>query len=53
MTDPPSRQRGRPTSTNPQMSESNKISFDRWGLTPKLTSRLTVGRSVTLAVILN
>jgi hypothetical protein len=50
--DPSSRQRGRPTSTKPQTSDSNKILVlgPRWGLTPGLTGRLTVGRSVSLAL---
>jgi hypothetical protein len=45
-----SRQRGRPTWTKPQLSECNKypVLGPRWGLTPCLTGRLTVGRNVTL-----
>jgi hypothetical protein len=41
---------GAPTSTEPQMSDSNKnlVLGPRWALTPKLTGRLTVGRNVTL-----
>jgi hypothetical protein len=39
-----SRQRGRPTCTKPQLSECNKylILGPRWGLTLRLTGRLTV-----------
>jgi hypothetical protein len=50
MTDPTSRQRGRPTWTKHKMSTSNKylVMSSRWGSTPRRTDRLTVGRNVTL-----
>jgi hypothetical protein len=52
MTDPSSRQRGLPTSTKPQLSDSNKnlVLGPRRGLTPRLTGRLTVGRNMTLTL---
>jgi hypothetical protein len=49
-TDPFSRQRGCPISTNPQLSDRNKnlvISPDG-GLIPRQTGRLTVGRNIRL-----
>jgi hypothetical protein len=53
-TDPTSRQRGRPTSTNPQLSKSIlREKGEKWSrvpdgcLTPRRTGRLTVGRNVT------
>jgi hypothetical protein len=53
MIDPSSRQSGRPTSTKPKLSDSNKnrVLSPRWGLTPRLTNRLTVGCNVTLILI--
>jgi hypothetical protein len=52
MTDPSTRQRGRPISTIPHLSDSNKYVYlvldPRWGVKPRLTGRLTVGRNVTL-----
>jgi hypothetical protein len=49
-TDPSSHQTGRPTSTNPKLSDSNKnlVLGPKWGLTPRQTGRLTVCRNVTL-----
>jgi hypothetical protein len=49
-TDPSSRQRGCPTKTRPQLSNSNKylVISPRWGSTPRLTDWLTVSRNVTL-----
>jgi hypothetical protein len=54
MTDPSSRQRGRPTSTKPQLSNNNKNLFlgPRWGLKPGLTGQLTIGRIVALTLTL-
>jgi hypothetical protein len=56
-TDPTSRQRGRPTSTNRQLSKNNEREKGRnWSLvpdgclTPRQTGRLTVGRSITLTL---
>jgi hypothetical protein len=51
-TDPSSRQRGRPTSTNRKLSDSNKtlVLGHIWGLTPRQTGRLAVGRKVTLTL---
>jgi hypothetical protein len=51
-TDPSSCQRGRPTKTRPQLSESNKylVMSPRWGSTPRLTDWLTVSRNVTLTL---
>jgi hypothetical protein len=48
-TDPSSRQKGRPTLTNPQMTET-KVDGS---LTPKQTSRLTIGRNITLSSTLS
>jgi hypothetical protein len=52
--DPTSRQRGRPTLTNPQLSKNNQREKEKnWlrvpdgCLTPRRTSRLTVGRNIT------
>jgi hypothetical protein len=46
-----SHQTGRPTSTNPQLSYSNKnlVLGPRWGLTPRQTGRLIVGCNITLS----
>jgi hypothetical protein len=51
-TDPSSRQRGRPTKTGPQLSESNKylVMNPRWGSTPRLTDLLIFSRNVTLTL---
>jgi hypothetical protein len=53
-TDTSSRQRGHPTSTNRQVSDDGKnlVLGPRWGLTPRQTGRLTVGRIVTLTLTL-
>jgi hypothetical protein len=50
MTDPSSRQRGRPTKTRPQLSNSNKllVMSPRWGSTPRLTDWLTDWPSVAM-----
>jgi hypothetical protein len=50
MTDPFSRQRGRPTSTKPQLSNNNKnlVLGPRRDLTPRPAGLLTVDRNVTL-----
>jgi hypothetical protein len=50
MTEPSSRQKEHPTSTKPQMSDSNidLVRGPRRGLIPRLTSQLTVRRNVTL-----
>jgi hypothetical protein len=50
MTDPSSRQRGHSIATKPCMSDSNKnlVLGPKWGLTPGLIGRLTVGRNVTV-----
>jgi hypothetical protein len=50
VSDPSSRQTGRPTSTKPELSKSNKnlVLGLWWGLRPRQTGRLTVGRNVTL-----
>jgi hypothetical protein len=52
MTDPSSRQKGRPTSTELQMPDSKKnlILDPSRGLTPRLTDRVTNGRNVTLTL---
>jgi hypothetical protein len=53
MTDPSSPKRGRPTSTNPQLFDSNtNVVLDpRDGrLTPRQTGRLTVGRNIILTL---
>jgi hypothetical protein len=54
MTNPSSRQRGRLASTKPQLSDSNKnlVLGSKWGLTPRLTGRLTVGHNVSLTLTL-
>jgi hypothetical protein len=56
-TKPISRQRGRPTSTNPQLSKNNQRGDEKnWSrvpdgcLTPGRTDRLTVGRNITLTL---
>jgi hypothetical protein len=51
-TDPSSGHRGRPTSTNPQLSDSNKnlVLGPKWDLTPRQTGRQTVGRNITLTL---
>jgi hypothetical protein len=56
-TDPTSRQRGRPTSTNPQLSKNTwREKGKNWSrvadgcLTPRKTSPLTVGHSITLTL---
>jgi ABC-type phosphonate transport system ATPase subunit len=48
--DPSSRQRERPTSTNPQLSDSNKnlVVSPRRVFIPRQTGRLTVGRNIRL-----
>jgi hypothetical protein len=48
-TDPPCRQRGRPTSTNPKLSDINKnlVLDPTWGITPREIVRLTVGCNIT------
>jgi hypothetical protein len=50
MTDPSSRQRGCPTFTTPQLSDSNKnlVLGSTEALDQDMTGRLTVGRNVTL-----
>jgi hypothetical protein len=50
MIDPSPHQSGRLTSTKPKPSDSNKnlVLGPRWGLTQRLTSRMTVGCNVTL-----
>jgi hypothetical protein len=57
-TDPTSRQRGRPTSTNPQLSRNNQREKGKnWSrfpdgcLTPRQTGRLTVDRNITLTFV--
>jgi hypothetical protein len=57
ITDPSSRQRGRPTSTNPQLSKNNQREKGKnWSrvpdgcLTPRKTGRLIVGRNITLTL---
>jgi hypothetical protein len=52
MIDPSSRQSVRPTSTKSQLSDrkENLALGLRWGLTPRLTGRLTVGHNMTLAL---
>jgi hypothetical protein len=51
--DLPSRQRWRPTLTKLQLSDGNKnlVLGPRWGLIPRLTGRMTVGRKVALTLI--
>jgi hypothetical protein len=59
-TDPTSRQRGRPTSTNPKLSKKNnrRENGKSWSrapdecLTPGGTGRLAVGRNITLTLTL-
>jgi hypothetical protein len=58
-TDPTSRQRGRPTSTNPQLYKNNKREKGKnWSrvpdgcLTPRRTCLLTVSRNITLTLTL-
>jgi hypothetical protein len=58
-TDPTSRQRGRPASTNPQMSENTLRKKEKTlsrvpdgNLTPRQTGRLAVGRNITLSLTL-
>jgi hypothetical protein len=58
-TDPTSRQRGRPTTTNPQLSKNNQRENGKnWSrvpgecLTPRRTGRQTVGRNITLTLTL-
>jgi hypothetical protein len=52
MTDPSSRQRGRPTSTKAQLSHSSKslVLGPRRVLTPRLTGQVTVRRNATLTL---
>jgi hypothetical protein len=57
-TDPTSRQRGCPTSTNPKLSKnSQREKGENWSrvpdgcLTPGWTGRLTVGCNITLTLI--
>jgi hypothetical protein len=57
--DPSFRQRGRPTSTNLQLSTNNqREKRENWSwvpdgcLTPRQTGRLTVGRNITLTLTL-
>jgi hypothetical protein len=56
-TDPTSRQRGHPTSTNSQLSKNNQSEMGKnWSrvpdgcLTPGRTGRLTVGHNITLTL---
>jgi hypothetical protein len=53
-TDPTSRQRGRPTSTNPKLSKKiikeRMVKIGRGSQTPGRTGRLTVGRNITLTL---
>jgi hypothetical protein len=51
-TDPSSRQRERPTSTNPQMSDSNKKPGGKPQKGALLQERLTVGRNIRLRLSL-
>jgi hypothetical protein len=58
-TDPTSRQRGRPTSTNPKLSKNiQRENGKNWSrvpdgcLTPGRIGRLTVGRNITLTLTL-
>jgi hypothetical protein len=52
MTDPSSCQRRRPTSIKQQLSDSNinLVFGPRWGLVPRLTGRLIVGRKAALTL---
>jgi hypothetical protein len=49
MTDSSSREKGRPTSTEPQLTDSNKniVLGHGWSWKPRLTGRQTVGCNVT------
>jgi hypothetical protein len=58
-TDSTSRQRGRPTSTNPQLPKNNTRKEEKnwsrvpvWCLTPRKTGRLAVSANITLALTL-
>jgi hypothetical protein len=53
-TDASSRQRERPTSTNPQLSASNQDlpQAPDWCFIQRQTGRLTVGRNITLTLTL-
>jgi hypothetical protein len=58
ITNPSSRQRGRPTSTNSQLSKNNQLEKGKnWFrvpdgcLTPRRTGRLTVSRNITLMTL--
>jgi hypothetical protein len=58
-TDPTSGQRGRPTSTNPELSKNNyKEKGKNWSLvpngclTPRQTGQLNVGHNITLTLTL-
>jgi hypothetical protein len=48
MTDGSCRERERPTSTKPQLTNKNLVLGPRWDLTPQLTGRLNISRNVTL-----
>jgi hypothetical protein len=57
ITDPTSRQRGHPTSTNPQLSKDNqREKGNNWSqvpdgcLTPRQTGRLNVGHNIALTL---
>jgi hypothetical protein len=59
ITDPTSRQRGRPTSTNPQLYQNNQREKEKnlsrvpdVCLIQRQTGRLTVGRNITLTLTL-
>jgi hypothetical protein len=51
-TDPSCRQRERPTSTNPQLSDSNKnlVVSPRWVLYSKTDWQTSVGRNISIRV---
>jgi hypothetical protein len=53
MTRPSSCQIGRPTSTKPQLSDSNKnlVLGPRRGLTPRLIGGLSIGGNLTLTYV--
>jgi hypothetical protein len=58
-TDSASRQRGRPTSTNPQLPENKTRKEEKnwsrvsvWCLTPRQTGRLAIGANITLILTL-
>jgi hypothetical protein len=58
-TDSTSRQRGRPTSTNPQLPKNNTRKGEKnwslvpvWCITPTQTGRLAVGANITLTLTL-